>query len=74
MHFVQFFSFNSVDKNHKEKEFVMKITVVVALDLDIHKDKKCLVCNERTKDKADKTKLYSNIIKQNIDYDNIKYI
>ena len=32
-HFVQFFSFNSVDKNHKEKEFVMKITVVVALDL-----------------------------------------
>jgi hypothetical protein len=22
-----------VDKNHKEKEFVMKITVVVALDL-----------------------------------------
>ncbi len=32
-HFVDFFSFVYVDKNHKQKELVRKITVVVALDL-----------------------------------------
>ena len=32
-HFVEFFSFNRIAENHKEKEFVRKVTVVVALDL-----------------------------------------
>ena len=32
-HFVDFFSFTYVGKNHKKKELVRKITVVVALDL-----------------------------------------
>ena len=32
-HFVEFFSFNRIDENHKEKELVRKVTVVVALDL-----------------------------------------
>ena len=32
-HFVEFFSFNYVSDNHKEKELVRKVTVVVALDL-----------------------------------------
>ena len=32
-HFVEFFSFNYVGDNHKEKELVRKVTVVVALDL-----------------------------------------
>ncbi len=33
-HFVEFFSFNRIAENHKEKELVRKVTVVVALDLD----------------------------------------
>ena len=33
MHFVEFFSFNRIAENHKEKELVRKVTVVVALDL-----------------------------------------
>lgn len=33
-HFVEFFSFNKIDENHKEKLLVQKVTVVVALDLD----------------------------------------
>ena len=33
-HFVEFFSFNRIGDNHKEKELVRKVTVVVALDLD----------------------------------------
>ena len=32
-HFVEFFSFNYISDNHKEKELVRKVTVVVALDL-----------------------------------------
>jgi hypothetical protein len=28
-HFVEFFSFNHISENHKEKEFVTKVTVVV---------------------------------------------
>ena len=32
-HFVEFFSFNYVSDNHKEKELVRKVSVVVALDL-----------------------------------------
>ena len=32
-HFVEFFSFNKIGENHKEKENVRKVTVVVALDL-----------------------------------------
>lgn len=32
-HFVDFFSFTCVGKNHKRKELVRKLTVVVALDL-----------------------------------------
>jgi hypothetical protein len=32
-HFVEFFSFNYIGDNHKEKELVTKVTVVVALDL-----------------------------------------
>ena len=32
-HFVGFFSFNKIGDNHKEKEHVRKVTVVVALDL-----------------------------------------
>ena len=32
-HFVEFFSFNYVGENHKEKVLVRKVTVVVALDL-----------------------------------------
>ena len=32
-HFVEFFSFNKLGENHKEKVLVRKITVVVALDL-----------------------------------------
>ena len=32
-HFVEFFSFNRIAENHKEKELVRKVTVVVALDL-----------------------------------------
>ncbi|MGN0375268.1 MAG: hypothetical protein ACI4EN_07190 [Butyrivibrio sp.] len=31
--FVEFFSFNYISDNHREKELVKKITVVVALDL-----------------------------------------
>lgn len=30
---MEFFSFNYVGDNHKEKELVKKVTVVVALDL-----------------------------------------
>ena len=33
-HFVEFFSFNDVDENRKEKMLVTKITVVAAIDLD----------------------------------------
>ena len=32
-HFVEFFSFNKIGENHKEKELARKVTVVVALDL-----------------------------------------
>lgn len=32
-HFAEFFSFNRIAENHKEKELVRKVTVVVALDL-----------------------------------------
>lgn len=32
-HFVDFFSFNRLEENHKEKVLVDKVTVVVALDL-----------------------------------------
>ena len=32
-HFVEFFSFNEIGENHREKELVRKVTVVVALDL-----------------------------------------
>lgn len=59
--------------NNKANTLIQKNVPSPVKDVDIHKDKKCPACNERTKDKADKTKLYSNIIKQNIDYDNIKY-
>lgn len=31
--FVEFFSFNRIGKNHKEKVLVKKVTVIVALDL-----------------------------------------
>ena len=30
---MEFFSFKKIGKNHKEKSFVKKVTVVVALDL-----------------------------------------
>ena len=32
-YFVEFFSFNKISENHREKELVRKVTVVVALDL-----------------------------------------
>ena len=32
-HFVEFFSFNKIGENHKEKILVQSVTVVVALDL-----------------------------------------
>ena len=32
-HFVEFFSFNRIAEDYKEKELVRKVTVVVALDL-----------------------------------------
>ena len=32
-HFVEFFSFNKIGENHKEKLLVQRVTVVVALDL-----------------------------------------
>jgi len=32
-HFVEFFSFNKIGENHREKELVRKVTVVVALAL-----------------------------------------
>ena len=32
-HFVEFFSFNKIGENHREKELVRKVIVVVALDL-----------------------------------------
>ena len=32
-HFVEFFSFNKISENHREKDLVRKVTVVVALDL-----------------------------------------
>ena len=32
-HFVEFFSFNRIGENHKEKVLVNKVTVIVALDL-----------------------------------------
>lgn len=32
-HFVEIFSFNRIAENHKEKELVRNVTVVVALDL-----------------------------------------
>ena len=31
-HFAEFFSFNRIAENHKEKELVRNVTVVVALD------------------------------------------
>ena len=31
-HFVEFFSFNKIGENHKEKILVQRVTVVVALD------------------------------------------
>ena len=66
---------SSIKKGIWEKETtpIQKNVLPPVKDMDIHKDKKCPACNEGTKYKADKTKLYSNIIKQNIDYDNIKY-
>ena len=42
-HFVEFFSFNKIGENHKEKLLVQRVTVVVALDpvsythLDVYK-------------------------------------
>jgi len=33
-HFCEFFSFNRIGENHKEKELVRKVTVVVAFELD----------------------------------------
>lgn len=33
-HFVEFFSFNKIGENHKEKELVQKITVAVAFELE----------------------------------------
>ena len=32
-HFVEFFIFNKIGENHREKELVRKVTVVAALDL-----------------------------------------
>ena len=32
-HFTEFFSFKRIGENHKEKNLVKKVTVVVALDL-----------------------------------------
>ena len=32
-HFVEFFSFNKIGENYREKELVRKVTVVAALDL-----------------------------------------
>ena len=32
-HFAESFSFNRIAENHREKELVRKVTVVVALDL-----------------------------------------
>ena len=32
-HFVEFFSFNKIGENHREKELVRKVTVVAALAL-----------------------------------------
>ena len=32
-HFVEFFGFNKIGENHKEKILVQSVTVVVALDL-----------------------------------------
>ena len=32
-HFVEFFSFNKIGENHREKELVRKVTVVVELAL-----------------------------------------
>ena len=32
-HFAEFFSFTRVGENHKQKDMVRKVTVVVALDL-----------------------------------------
>ena len=32
-HFVDFFSFNRLEENHKEKVLINKVTVVVGLDL-----------------------------------------
>ena len=32
-HFVEFFSFNKIGENHREKELVRKVTVVAALDI-----------------------------------------
>lgn len=32
-HFVEFFSFNKIGENHKEKILVQRVTVIVALDL-----------------------------------------
>lgn len=37
--FVEFFSFNVLDENHREKVLVRKVTVVVALDLDTENTK-----------------------------------
>ena len=39
-HFVDFFSFNRLEENHKEKVLVKKVTVVVALDLGTGNTKK----------------------------------
>ena len=39
-HFVEFFSFNKIGENHKEKLLVHKVTVVVALDLGTGNTKK----------------------------------
>ena len=39
-HFVELFSFNKVGENHKGKEIVRKVTVVVALELGCGNTKK----------------------------------
>ena len=37
--FVEFFSFNVFDENHRKKALVRRVTVVVALDLDMENTK-----------------------------------
>ena len=45
-HFAEYYNFNTVNENHRKKEIVNKITVIVALDLGTRDTKNLKYENE----------------------------